>query len=162
MWDSLPENEQIALCALASGARADSNILRRLKLKGLARSSDSESLVFSTLFADFVRRQSPPTRGVVITRIPRRVQIDGRRIEKLTELEFEMLWYLYEHRGQVCTKDELIANVYRQRHEAMKGGVTDEALQTLMARLRAKIEPERGQPRYIITIRGEGYRFVGP
>jgi DNA-binding response OmpR family regulator len=43
----------------------------------------------------------------------------------------------------------------------MKGGVTDGALQTLISRLRAKIEPDRS-PRYIVTVRGEGYKFIEP
>jgi DNA-binding response OmpR family regulator len=62
----------------------------------------------------------------------------------------------------VCTKDELVANVYRQRYDRLKGGVTDEALQTLISRLRDKIEPDRKWPRYVVTVRGEGYRFVEP
>jgi len=44
----------------------------------------------------------------------------------------------------------------------MKGGVTDAALQTLISRLRAKIEPDPGHPRHVVTVRGEGYKFVGP
>jgi two-component system response regulator RegX3 len=90
------------------------------------------------------------------------VQIDGRPVEGLTELEFETLCYLYEHRGQVCTKDALIENVYRQQYDRMKGGVTDAALQTLISRLRAKIEPDPGPPRHVVTVRGEGYKFVEP
>ena len=76
--------------------------------------------------------------------------------------EFELLCYLYEHRGRVCTKDELIENVYRQRYGRMAGGVSDEALHALVSRLRGKIEPERRRPRYVLTVRGEGYKFVEP
>ncbi len=158
VWDSLSQGEQAALCALAAEAQAALYALRRLKRKGLVREDQS---IFSSLFADFIRQQTPPpTEGVIISRSPRQVQIGGRRVETLTELEFEMLCYLYEHRGRVCTKDELIANVYRQRYDRMTGGVSDEALQTLIARLRAKIEPDRRRPRYVVTVRGEGYRFV--
>jgi tRNA A-37 threonylcarbamoyl transferase component Bud32 len=164
VWKSLSESEQTALCALACGAQADLQMLHRLKRRGVVRQDQSETLIFSPLFADFVRRQALPfsTIGIVISRSPQRVQIDGRCIEALTELEFEMLCYLYEHRGQVCTKDELIANVYHQQYDRMAGGVTDEALQTLMARLRAKIDPDGKQLRYIVTVRGEGYKFVKP
>jgi DNA-binding response OmpR family regulator len=38
----------------------------------------------------------------------------------------------------------------------------DAMLQTLIARLREKIEPDRAHPRYVITVRGEGYQFIGP
>ena len=163
VWDSLSESEQAALCALTSGGQPGSHILRRLKRKGLVPEGRPETSLFSPLFADFVRRQAPPlTKSVIIGRSPRKVQIEGRRIENLTELEFEMLCYLYEQRGRVCTKDELIENVYRQRYDRMAGGVSDEALHTLISRLRAKIEPDRGRPRYVLTARGEGYKFVEP
>jgi DNA-binding winged helix-turn-helix (wHTH) protein len=163
VWDSVSESEQATLCMLADGAQADPHTLRRLKLKGLVQERRSETFLFSPLFADFVRQQAPLlAKSVIISRSRREVQIDRRCVETLTELEFEMLCYLYEHRGRVCTKDELIANVYRQRYDKMTGGVTDEALQTLIARLRTKIEPDRKRPRYIITVRGEGYRFVEP
>lgn len=163
VWDSLSKSEQAALRALSGGVRADPQTLLRLKSKGLVREGRSEASLFSPVFADFVRQQSSlPVQGVVISRIPHRVQIGGRCIDTLTELEFEMLCYLYEHRGQVCTKDGLIANVYRQQYDQMRGGVTDEALQTLIARLRAKIEPDSKRPLYIVTVRGEGYKFAEP
>lgn len=162
VWDSLSESEQTALCALAGEAQADPHMLHRLKRMGLLQEGRSETFFFSPLFADFVHQQAPPSKSVIVSRSHREVQIDGRCVETLTELEFEMLCYLYRHRGRVCTKDELIANVYRQRYDKMKGGVTDEALQTLISRLRAKIEPDRRRPRYIVTLRGEGYKFVEP
>jgi DNA-binding winged helix-turn-helix (wHTH) protein len=159
VWASLSESEQAALRTLAGGTQTDPHTLLPLKRKGLVREDQPASPLFSPLFVDFIRQQSsPPTKGVIVSRSPRKVQIDRRRVENLTDLEFEMLCHLYENRGRVCTKDELIENVYRQRYDRMTGGVTDEALQTLIARLRAKIEP----PRYIVTVRGEGYKFVEP
>jgi len=159
IWNGLLESERTAVCNLASAMQADSTTFNRLELKGLIPESHSDSpILFSPLFADFCRQHSPPSKeGMVIDRSLRIVIINGQRVE-LTELEFEMLCYLYEHQGRVCTKDELIENVYHQQYERMVGGVTDEALQILISRLRAKIEP----PRYILTVRGEGYKFVGP
>lgn len=159
VWNSLSEGEQTALHTLASGTVADPDALQRLERKGLVREGRSGSSIFSPLFADFVCQQAPPSpTGTVISRFPRVVQIEGRRIEGLRELEFEALCYLYENRGKVCRKDDLIKNVYGQQYEDMTGGVTDGALQTLISRLRNKIGP----PRYIITVRGEGYKFVEP
>jgi DNA-binding winged helix-turn-helix (wHTH) protein len=164
VWDSLAANEQTPLRLLATNKPIDPLALDRLKRRGLVRTNPARSTaLFSPLFADFVRRQfiTAPLSRVIIQRETREVEIDGRKVTTLTELEFEAFCYLYEHRGQVCTKDDLIANVYRLQHERMKGGVTDETLQTLISRLRDKIEPERG-PRYVVTVRGEGYRFVEP
>lgn len=163
VWDSLPESEQAALGALTAGTVVDSRVLQRLKRRGLVWEDQDTPSLFSPLFADFVHRHVfPTTKSVIINRSTRKAQITGQPVETLTDLEFEMLSYLYEHRARICTKDELIKNVYRQQYDQMTGGVTDEALQTLISRLRAKIEPDPGRPRYIITIRGEGYRFVEP
>jgi DNA-binding winged helix-turn-helix (wHTH) protein len=163
VWASLPGGEQATLGTLVAEALADPHALRRLKRKGLVRVGQPQPLIFSSLFTDFVRQQAlPARRGVVISRSPRQVQIEERCVEILTELEFEMLCYLYEHRGRVCTKDELIQNVYGQQYDRMTGGISDATLQTLVARLRAKIEPDRDRPRYIVTLRGEGYKFVEP
>jgi DNA-binding winged helix-turn-helix (wHTH) protein len=161
VWDSLSEGEQVILGALTAGTSVDSHTFQRLERRGLIRADQSTPALFSPLFADFVRRQNPPTtRNVIINRSTREVQLEGRRIEALTELEFEMLYYLYNQRERVCTKDELIQNVYRQHYSKMEGGVTDEAIQALISRLRAKIEPDSNQYRYIVTVRGEGYKFV--
>ncbi len=159
VWASLAEDEQAALCAVASGAPVASSAVQRAKLKGLVRAGSAHSAaVFSPLFADFCRRQAIPSqKRVIIDRTLGTALIDGQRVE-LTELEYELLGYLYERRGQVCTKDELIANVYHQQYDRAEGGIDDARLQTLISRLRAKVEP----PRHILTIRGEGYKFVEP
>jgi DNA-binding response OmpR family regulator len=163
IWASLSEDEQTALPTLLAGQPVDPPTLQRLSRKGLVRQGSSEILLFSPVFADFVRRQRPSAPPeVVISRSPRRVQLEGRRVEGLSGLEFELLHYLYQHRDRVCSKDELIEHVYRQQYDRMAGGVSDMALQQLIARLRSRIEPDRKQPRYIITVRGEGYRFIEP
>ncbi|MCP4545488.1 MAG: winged helix-turn-helix transcriptional regulator [bacterium] len=161
MWQSLSEREKSALCALASGAQAAPGALYDPKLTGLIREDGEKEVLFCPLFTDFVRQQIPPEmQRTLVGRSPAIVIIDGQRVDTLTELEFELLCYLYENRGRVCTKDELITNVYRQQYDRMRGGVTDETLQKLISRLRTKIEPDNERPRYIVTVRGEGYRFV--
>ena len=159
VWAGLSGMEQAALRVLVSGAQVDPNGLRRLRLKGLIHEGETDTPgLFSPLFADFVRQQAPPSRErVVIDRSHGTALVDGQRVD-LTELEFEMLCYLFDRRGQVCTKDDLIANVYHQQYDRMEGGIDDARLQTLISRLRAKVEP----PRQIVTVRGEGYKFVEP
>lgn len=162
VWVGLTEQEQAGLRTFLAGEQPDSTTFRQLKRKGLLRDSQPEIALFSPLFADFVRRQVRPFAEnlILISRSPRRVQFGERRIDTLTELEFEALSYLYEHRERVCTKDELIGHVYGQQYDRLSGGVSDAALQTLMARLRAKIEPDHNRLHYIVTVRGEGYKFA--
>jgi hypothetical protein len=163
VWQSLSKNEQTALCDLVGGAQADPQTLHRLKLKGLVREDQPQSCLFSLVFEDFVHQQAPPSPiGTVISRSPKIVQIEGRRIKGLSELEFEALCYLYKRKGELCTKDDLIENVYHQQYDRKAGGIDDARLQTLIFRLREKIEPDRKRPRYIVTVRGEGYKFVEP
>jgi two-component system response regulator RegX3 len=40
--------------------------------------------------------------------------------------------------------------------------VDDARIDKLLSRLRAKVEPDSGNPRYLITVRGRGYRLVSP
>ena len=93
-------------------------------------------------------------------RSPRLVQIDGERFEDLGEQEFELLYALYEKRGQVCRKDDLIEAIYYRQYHDVGTSVADARLYTLVRRLRRRIEPDPKNPQYIRTVRNEGYRFV--
>jgi hypothetical protein len=61
---------------------------------------------------------------------------DTVHLIKLSGGHVGLLKAIYEQWGRACTKDELIENVYRQRYDRLAGGASDEALQTLIARLR--------------------------
>lgn len=163
IWESLSDAEKAALCSINNREVIQPQMLRHLAARGLVRMSGAETDFFSPLFAAYTKEQTPPpTNGTYISHSNHIVQIDGRRIDDLTELEFEVLFYLYESHGRLCTKDDIVKNVYRQRYDNFQGGVTDEALQALISRLREKIEPDRSHPRYVVTVRGEGYKFIVP
>lgn len=90
----------------------------------------------------------------------------------LSDLEYRLLSFLYRHRGQICTKDEIVLAVYEPKygeltHSSRKMEKQDKklkeaeeaAIARLFNRLRVRIEPEPSKPVYIITIRGRGYRL---
>lgn len=157
IWNSLSGPERQALQALAGGAVSQSAAPAELKLKGLIL-GDPPRLIFSPLFSTFVSEQSPSSRGgLSVDRTTGKVYIEGRLVATLKGLELEELWYLFDRRGHICTKDEIMQNVYRQRYVS---GTSDQMLQTLVARLRKKIEPNPERPQYILTVRGEGYRLM--
>jgi DNA-binding winged helix-turn-helix (wHTH) protein len=161
IWSSLSKDEQESLCSLIHKEAISVQATRHLVYRGLLKKTDVP-VIFSPLFAAFVQTQVPfSTKATYISRSSHIVQLDGQRIETLTELEFEILSYLYEQRKRVCTKDDLVASVYRQRYADMQGGVTNNSLQALISRLRKKIEPDHTRPCYVLTVRGEGYKFVG-
>ncbi len=81
------------------------------------------------------------------------VRRDGREVH-LTPIEFDLLATLVRNRGRLLTHRALLADVWGP------GYVEDiQTLRTHIARLRAKIEPA-GDPRYIVTDPGVGYRFA--
>jgi two-component system alkaline phosphatase synthesis response regulator PhoP len=72
---------------------------------------------------------------------------------QLTPIEHRLLHCLMIHAGQPVATDQLLMNVWEY-----PAGVGDPKLvQVHIANLRAKIEPEPGNPRYIRNVRGHGY-----
>lgn len=84
------------------------------------------------------------------------VWVNGRRIEGMPNKEFKLLRYLYDHAGQICLKDDIWQAVWPEYEEDM----SDYLIQKLVSRVRQKVEPTPGRPRYILTVRGRGYKFV--
>lgn len=84
----------------------------------------------------------------------RRAVMDGREL-LLTSEEFDILWRLSEHAGQVFSPEEVGGLVY--------GGQSGEAgqrIQIHMSRLRRKLDKAWGEHHFIETVWGQGYRFV--
>lgn len=86
----------------------------------------------------------------------RRTLMDGKEL-LLTSDEFDILWRLSEHAGQVFTPEEVGVMVYGSR--PADGG---EAVQIHMSRLRRKLDKAWGKHHFIETVWGKGYRFVTP
>jgi len=80
----------------------------------------------------------------------------NRQPVSLAPKEFTLLTYLYERKGEVCSKDEIGTAVWPEYEE----GVFDYQIENLMRRLRAKLEPETSEPQLLLTVRGRGYKLV--
>ena len=91
------------------------------------------------------------------------VSIDFRRavvkkenaIIELSALEFKLLQYLIEHRGEVLGRDELLDEVWG--YDAMP---TTRTVDVHVAWLRQKLETNPKHPQFIQTIHGLGYKFI--
>ncbi|MGI8642275.1 MAG: response regulator transcription factor [Pyrinomonadaceae bacterium] len=92
------------------------------------------------------------------------VSIDFRRavvkkeyeLVELSALEFKLLQYLIEHRGEVLKRDELLDEVWG--YDAMPSTRT---VDVHIAWLRQKLEDNPHYPQFIQTVHGFGYKFVG-
>jgi DNA-binding response OmpR family regulator len=79
---------------------------------------------------------------------------NGKEVS-LTSHEFELLKYLILNRGKVIKRDELLDEVWGK-----DVFVTPHTIDTHMANLRKKIEDDPSRSRWIISIRGVGYKFI--
>jgi DNA-binding response OmpR family regulator len=80
----------------------------------------------------------------------------GSQTYQLTVMEVELLRYLIRHSGRPVSRKEILENVWNLHED------TDtRAIDNFIVRLRRYIEPEPSKPRYLTTVRGLGYQFVG-
>ncbi len=79
----------------------------------------------------------------------------GQRVE-LTGKEFDVLRLLSQQRGRIVTRDRLLEEVWGYEHFPTTRTVDNHIL-----RLRQKVEEDPSDPRFILSIYGEGYKFVG-
>jgi DNA-binding response OmpR family regulator len=91
--------------------------------------------------------------GLTIDPVTRLVTVRGREIE-LTATEFNLLWFMANHPRQVFSRDQLLENVWGFSEYVDPSTVT-----VHIRRLREKIEADPGQPAWLLTAWGIGYRF---
>ena len=93
--------------------------------------------------------------GVAINPLTRTVNINGAAVQ-LTAKEFDLLFHLALHRGQVFTRSQLMDQVWDYEYAADPSTVT-----VHIRRLREKVESDPVRPRLIKTVWGVGYKFEG-
>jgi DNA-binding response OmpR family regulator len=114
-------------------------VLRRVD-EARAGSGGEKSMVFGDLRID------PSAREVTIRDAP----------VTLTAREFDLLHHMASHPKRVFTRDHLMETVWGYAFAGDTSTVT-----VHIRRLREKIEPDPARPRYLQTVWGVGYRFVG-
>lgn len=87
----------------------------------------------------------------------RRLLVDRRQVS-LTPHEYAVLKALMSSPGKAFTRDELLDRIYPEGAAT----VIDRVVDVHIGKLRQKIEKDSSHPRYILTARGIGYRFVDP
>lgn len=166
VWDSLGADERMALADIAADyplAQLDQEDVRLLQLKGLVKENQAgQAAIFCPLFGHFVKQQEI-FRGKDIRLDERsgKVWLEGELVcLDLTPLEFTLLSHLFERRGEICSRSELLEVLYPGEHRDSRLDMADNRLDTLIARLRDRIELDRRRPKYIITVRGRGFKLA--
>ena len=83
------------------------------------------------------------------------VSVDGTHVS-LPLKEFDLLEYLMRNVGRVLTRAQLIDRVWGADYVG-----DTKTLDVHVKRLRSKIEPDPANPKYLVTVRGLGYKFEG-
>jgi DNA-binding response OmpR family regulator len=91
-------------------------------------------------------------RDVIVDPARRRVTVNGQEVE-LTGREFDLLLLLASHPGIVFSREALLARVWKG--EAFVG---ERGVDTLIKRIRRKIEKDAANPALILTVWGSGYK----
>lgn len=111
-------------------------------------------------------QMSAPTVTVVLAPRAGAVSVDLSRHEvraqgdllPLTPKEYRLIALLYRRGGAVASREEIAGEVWPE----LEGAVGEESISQLVTRLRRKLEQDPANPRFVLTVRGFGYRFVVP
>jgi two-component system response regulator RegX3 len=111
----------------------------------LRRGAEPEELMLNVVEAGPVRMD-----------VERHVVTVGSQQVQLPLKEFDLLELLLRNSGRVLTRGQLIDRVWGADYVG-----DTKTLDVHVKRLRAKIEPDPAEPRYLVTVRGLGYKFEG-
>jgi DNA-binding response OmpR family regulator len=93
---------------------------------------------------------------LVIDERTREATLAGETLE-LSRLEFDVLYHLAQRAGEVVSRRDLLAEVWRQPY-----GRADKTVDVHISWLRRKLGESATSPRYIHTVRGVGVKLVAP
>lgn len=161
LWQQLSQGERDALTAIVQGKPPTKEGHKHLIDKRLIGASDNQDVTIGAIWSAFVKRQAltqpGQARGIEVDIEAGSVRVDGREVEALTDLEYKLLLLLYGRLNKIVDKFTIVTNVWG---ESYLDTVDDARIEKLVSRLRSKLEPHTDEPKYLITLRGRGYRLI--
>ncbi len=112
------------------------------------------SLIFNDPQGTLVLKKQP---RLNIEPAAKRVAVNERPIE-LSAKEYALLIYLSQNGNRVCSKEDIARAVWPD----YQGDVFDYQVESLVKRLRQKLEPDAEESHFVVTIYGKGYRLLKP
>lgn len=119
------------------------------------------TFVGSEATAPLLVDELPNTLGrLQLNRDSRRVFIGGFEVDPPLSLpQYRLLELLYDGAGAVCTRDEVVESVWP---DAVGEGVSEQAIDALVRRLRDRLAEVDPHHQFIVTVRGHGFRLDNP
>lgn len=152
IWNSLNPSEQQSLISNNN----DSDFLEKYFLI-------KDDTIAIPLFEMFVKKLAEENKEQQVENITydentNKIKLGDASIsDNLTSSEFKLLKYLIFQKEKIIEKEEIINAVWGDQKTTL--GVTDQALDQLIFRLRKKIEKNPNEPTHIFTIKGRGVKF---
>ncbi|PKM87299.1 MAG: DNA-binding response regulator [Firmicutes bacterium HGW-Firmicutes-10] len=109
-----------------------------------------------------IRRVYGDSEEIILNVPPLKLYESSMKLEKngleieLTASEFKLLYTLIKHKGQILTREQIIRYAYTEEYDGY-----DRNIDSLIKRLRHKIEDDPKNPTLILTKYGAGYMFGG-
>jgi DNA-binding response OmpR family regulator len=102
-----------------------------------------------------VKDKNEESKGIFLNSKLMQVTLNGEKIE-FTANEFQALNYLYKNQGKIVSRDELLTFI-----QGFDSEVYGRSIDVLISRIRQKLNDDPKDPSFIITVRGQGYRYLG-
>lgn len=160
LYQELEAPEQEALRAFVNTGHLSAHQQHILDAKGLLIKNGNEVQLFTPLLAAFLKQRAHDTQnaavgGLHIDSASGQIFVNGREVTLgLSEPQRQLLRLLYQKRGESVTYQDIAQAVWKT-----DAGVTPGAIYELVKRTRQKVEQDWKEPRWIVTVAGEGYRL---
>ncbi len=155
IWQALSPLEQTCL---SSDNPCDHEETDYLNLVGICKNKAIDIPLLSA-FAKGKRLESITSKDIIFNPETNTItKGDAVLSDKLTVSEFRLLRFLLENPDHVVEKEAIIRMVWQDTK--VTAGVTDQAVDQLIFRLRKKIEDDPNSPKHIQTVKGRGIKFI--
>ncbi|MGH7202979.1 MAG: winged helix-turn-helix domain-containing protein [Candidatus Levyibacteriota bacterium] len=156
IWRSLSPAEQ---AELLEAKFEDQDVDEYLEKVGLIHDKKIQIPLFAQFISSEYREAAKTTQKIVYDENTNEIR-KGTIVlsDQLTSSEFRLLRFLLQNQERIIERDELIGVVWQGNKST--AGITDQAVDQLIFRLRRKIEEDPNNPLHLQTVKGRGFKFV--
>lgn len=163
IWHTLSPLEKEVLEKVVHGDKLEENVaLNYLICLNLVKKAGKAGIFELTipLFGDYLQNRVSEGEEKIFYRPETNEILKGDKVisDGFTAQEFRLLKYLLENPGRVCEREEIIRAVWPETKSAE--GISDEAIDQMVFRLRKKTEGDPKNPQHLQTLKGRGFKFI--
>ncbi|MBI2443087.1 MAG: winged helix-turn-helix domain-containing protein [Candidatus Levybacteria bacterium] len=159
IWFSLSPVEQAAMRETHNAEKEEASSLEYLEHIGLLKNKSITIPLLAWYMSSSQRVRESSAGKIAYDEAANKITKGSLTLsDDLTSSEFLMLRYLVLHPEEIVSREQLINVVWGDNRST--AGVTDQALDQLIFRLRKKIEENPNEPRHTQTVKGRGVKFT--